>query len=65
MGSKQETFNEFLALIENNYNISILDEDKEKIMHLLNKMHGQSYNSGMQEGIKVTKQFQKLQSKGK
>jgi len=59
--SRQEILNQIVDLIEEEYHITIQDKKKQHILHLLNQMHGKSHKIGLEEGIKVAKQFNKLQ----
>jgi len=59
--SRQQILNKIVHLIEEEHHITIGDENKQHILHLLNQMHGRSHKTGLEEGIKVARQFNKLQ----
>lgn len=59
--SRQQTMNRIVEIIEGNHSLTMDEESKYQIMHVLNQMHGHSHKAGMQEGINVAKQFNQLQ----
>lgn len=57
---KKETLDHIIKAVEDKHSITIQDNVRGEIMYLLNKMHGVSYKSGMEEGIKVNTQMNNL-----
>lgn len=51
-----------IQLIEQEYTVTIDTRTNQKIVSLLNQLHGYSFNQGLKEGSSITNKYNELRS---